>query len=196
MQVLTVAHLKGGCGKTTTAAYLAHALKDAGQRVLVIDADPQGSLLRWSRRGAWSIPVRHMPSAHLDRDLAGLYTESFDWAVVDTGPYDMGVVEAAMRAADVILLPTSPGVMEIGQVKATCALAERAGGAHLVRILLNRPKASTRIKDAREAMAATGRTVLQAVIPLRVAVEDSAADTPDRTHGFHGYTGVALEILA
>lgn len=196
MKVITVAHLKGGSAKTTSAAYLAHALADTGQRVLAIDADPQGSLLRWSRRGAWSIPVRHMPSAHLDRDLAGLYTEPFDWAVIDTGPYDLGIVEAAMRAADFILLPTSPGVMEIGQVKATCALAEQAGGAHRVRILLNRPKASTRIKDAREAMAATGRTVLQAEIPLRVAVEDSAADAPDRAYGFHGYTGVALEILA
>lgn len=57
--ILTVANLKGGTSKTTTAAYLAHALAELGQRVLVVDADPQGSISRWAEMGEWTIPVRH-----------------------------------------------------------------------------------------------------------------------------------------
>lgn len=42
--VLVVGHFKGGVGKTTTSASIAHGLNLKGHSVLVIDADPQGSI--------------------------------------------------------------------------------------------------------------------------------------------------------
>lgn len=46
MKTIAVAHHKGGVGKTTTTAHLGHALAVQGQRVLLVDLDPQASLTR------------------------------------------------------------------------------------------------------------------------------------------------------
>lgn len=196
MKTIAVAHLKGGAAKTTTTGYLAHALANMGGRVLAIDADPQGSLLRWSRRAKWSIPVRHIATDHLDNDLAGMYLDEFDYVVIDTAPYDRGTTAAAMRAADLIVVTCPPNFEDVAQVKLTYELIARENPKADVRVLLTRvDKRSASPRFAREAIASAGRVVMKAQItalqPLAQAT--SAPASPKR--GYYGYTGVAMELL-
>lgn len=44
MQILAIANQKGGSGKSTLAIHVAYAAVEAGQRVLLVDFDRQGSL--------------------------------------------------------------------------------------------------------------------------------------------------------
>lgn len=62
MNIITMAAIKGGTGKTATAAALAQAAKQAGQRVLAIDLDPQANLtqsLKAEQRQAGIYSVLH-----------------------------------------------------------------------------------------------------------------------------------------
>ena len=50
MRIVAMVNQKGGSGKSTLAACLAVAAQEAGERVFLIDMDPQKSLLKWGHR--------------------------------------------------------------------------------------------------------------------------------------------------
>src|SRR4051794_6939223 len=97
--------MKGGTGKTTSTAYLAHALTERGRRVLALDADPQGSLLRGAEFGGWTIPVERWSPGR-----AGDVAEQGWDVVIDTPPTDqsLGRVESAVRESSHVVVPIAP----------------------------------------------------------------------------------------
>jgi len=76
--ILTVANLKGGTSKTTSAAFLAHALAERGRRVLVVDADPQASITRWAEMAEWRLPVVGKATGRLHVELEEIVGDRFD----------------------------------------------------------------------------------------------------------------------
>ncbi|MHA0290205.1 AAA family ATPase (plasmid) [Mycobacterium sp. C3-094] len=127
---IVVANLKGGSTKTTTAAFVLHALAEAGLSALGVDADGENeSLLAWSEAGEWSVPVIGMPVADLHRKLPGVVGDRYAAVVVDTPPMKerRGVVASAVRIATHVLVPMAPTGMEYARVPAIRELVEEAG---------------------------------------------------------------------
>ena len=123
MDVITLASRKGGAGKSTLTAQLAAQAHTLGKRVLVIDADPQGSLKLWHSRRADGLPRLVTPERGLDRALAFAMIEGFDTVFIDTAPTMWVVVQEAIRAATLTLIPARPGFFDLAAVRETVKVA-------------------------------------------------------------------------
>jgi chromosome partitioning protein len=112
---IVVANVKGGVGKTTTAIYLAAAAVDRGHDpVLLIDCDRQASSAEWlEERPVEGVTVVEAPS---ERTLARAVSRHDGLAVVDAPPGDTRLLGAATAAADVVIVPTRAGGVEISPV--------------------------------------------------------------------------------
>lgn len=175
MRVVTVSNTKPGTGKTTTVAYLAHAIAGAGVRVLAVDADPAGSLTRWAEAGQWQVPVIGLATNQLHAQLSA-HTAGFDVALVDSAPFDQSLTSSsiaysALRAATDVIVPVAPSGVELDRLGPMFAALDavaplRLDGPPRVAVLLNRVVANTNsAREAREALVGGGCRVLDTVIP-------------------------------
>lgn len=125
MLVITLANLKGGSTKTTSAAFIAHALHESGLRVLAVDADGENeSLVSWSEAVSWPFPVIGMPVRNLHQQLPGVAGDQYDAVVIDTPPLkeSRGIVMSAARLSTHIICPMAPSTMEYKRLKAMADL--------------------------------------------------------------------------
>src|SRR3712207_212035 len=104
--IISFLNQKGGVGKTTLAVHLATALAQQGRRVIMVDADPQGSALDWSasRESDALFPVIGLPKPILHRELPKLAAD-YDFLVVDGAPRVYDVARSAIMASDLVLIP-------------------------------------------------------------------------------------------
>lgn len=176
METITVTNLKGGSAKTTTTAYLAHAFAAQGLDVLVVDADPQASTLRWSEAAEWSIPTLALPVKNLHTRLAGIVPPNTDVVLIDTPPLDdqAGIVYSALRSADKIVVTMAPTMLEFERLPDVWAAVDEVGPlrdkpAHAA-VLLNRTVPNANSTDMfRGLLVDAGHDVLTTTIPRREA---------------------------
>ena len=166
------ASLKGGVGKSTSAAYMAAGLVGLGREVVLVDADPQGSALRWSERAEFPWLTVALPTKTIHRQIAQLAGQGD--AVIDTPPGDLGIVASSLRAADIMVVPMQPTTADMDQLAETLSLAEDVAAAKddlRVRILLTRVIKNTRARVlTRDALTEAGHIVLESEVPQSQAL--------------------------
>jgi chromosome partitioning protein len=115
--IWSLVHTKGGVAKTTTCMFLATAASRRGLPVKVVDADPQGSASSWADRAAHlstPLPFEVVPATAAD--LRELVSKPGELILVDTPPGTAAAIDAAIDAADLVIIPTGPRAADIDRV--------------------------------------------------------------------------------
>jgi chromosome partitioning protein len=117
MPVIALLNQKGGVGKTTLSIHIAAELA-TNARVLLIDADPQGSALDWSAQRTESarFSVVGFPKPVLHREIAAL-SNGYDWVIIDGPPRVNELARSAIAASDLVLIPVQPSPFDVWAAK-------------------------------------------------------------------------------
>lgn len=180
MPVLAVLNQKGGVGKTTLATHIAMRLSELKNRVLLIDADRQGSSLDWkaARGDQPAFTVVGLPKDSIHREIAAL-SKDYDWVVIDGPPRVSTVAKSAIAASDMVLIPVQPSPYDVWAAKDIVDLIVE------VRVLkadlkaafaVNRKVVGTAIgRDVASALNDFPIDVLKSSISQRISFAESAA---------------------
>ena len=116
--VLAFLNQKGGVGKTTLAVHVAAALARRSTKVLLIDADPQGSALDWAacRSAAVLFPVIGLPKPTLHKEIPA-HLPHYDYILIDGPPRVNDLARSAIMAADFVVIPVQPSPYDVWAAK-------------------------------------------------------------------------------
>lgn len=152
--LLTIASLKGGAGKTTTALHLAAVAANNGRDVILIDADREHSALEWADRigdrAFRAIAAEPERLARQARAVSPNHT-----VIIDTPPNNREILKTAASVSDHVLVPVRPTGLDVNRLVPTLELlleVEAMRGELDVVILLTQWDARRIL--SREALAA------------------------------------------
>ena len=130
MAIIAVAGRKGGVGKSTIVGNLAAEFAEMGRSVLVLDADPQHSLVAWAAQGEGMLSrcVEKLKASDTDglRGRARSLEKGADLVLIDTPPGMPEIAYQAALVADLMLLPCGPSPLDLFSVKEALSLALKA----------------------------------------------------------------------
>ena len=141
-RIITIAHQKGGVGKSTLALNLSYRFsKDV--KIALTDVDPQGTIM-------------NLQSIVEDFDIINFETmkklrdSDYDVVFIDSPPYIIDTIQPIFEESDFVLVPTKVGVPDIMAISTTIELIKNAQKRNKdlkAAIVLNMLKPNVKIKE-------------------------------------------------
>ena len=156
MKVISLVTQKGGSGKSTLCISLAVAAKEAGYSVCILEMDKQATVTQWRQERSVAEPeVGQIDAARLEEVIGKLQGAEYDYVFLDTPGIDSPGTTAAVRVADLCLIPCRPSPADLRGVKPTLATVHRLG-KEFAFVLTQTPPKSYRVRDTAEGLKVLG----------------------------------------
>lgn len=205
-RIFTVAQQKGGAGKSTLAAHLAVAWLLKKKRVALVDIDPQATLSAWFEaraetlgEAAGRLVFESVTGWRAAKTIDRLAAEC-DAVVVDSPPHAETDARIAVRAADLVIVPTQPSPLDVWATRPTLDMAAKEKTAAV--LVLNRvPPRATITERMMEKLADYDVKLAKARLGNRVAFADSmiagltAAETKPTSPAAKEIRALANELM-
>jgi chromosome partitioning protein len=198
-KIVAFLNQKGGSGKTTIATNVACALVQDGFKTLLVDTDPQGSARDWHEANeAALLPVIGLDRETLPKDIEAV-RGGYEWLVIDGVPQIAKLSAAAVKVADVILIPVQPSPYDVWAcadlvdlIKARQAVTS---GVPKAAFVINRAIKKTKIsREVSAALREYDFPVFDSVTTQSVVYPTTASE--GQTVLSHPDSNAAKEILA
>lgn len=171
-KIITLAHQKGGVGKSTLTLNLAYSFKDH-VRTGVVDMDVQGTISQLKPL------IKNLDIITGVSKLSDLQLLPYDFIFVDTPPYLSADLPALFEMSDLVIIPTKPGIADLMAIRATIAMLQDVHdkNPNLKKVIVfNMVKTSSNITaKIKELVDAYGIPVFKRMITDRVSFARSLA---------------------
>lgn len=195
MNVVAFLSQKGGSGKTTLSVHTAVAAEERGERVCIIDADPQESATAWARARQVETPIVATAQAgELEAAIAAARDERMTLVIVDAPPHATPAASQIAKRADLVIVPVRPSAFDLAAVPAAVEIIKAAkvrGGF----VLSACPFRAPEIEETRLALGGYGLPVVPGEVTDRRAFA-RAITTGSAVTEFEGEGKAAQEICS
>jgi chromosome partitioning protein len=165
-KIIAVGNLKGGTGKSTIAVNLACGLAERTGAVALIDADPQGTATAWLRDGPpqglhlLSLPLADAAGRAMWSDRIIGQRRRQDLVVIDLPPQMGQCFEAALRIADLLVIPLTLSEVDLH------ATAQALAVLHRVQSVRRGPPACLLVPSKVDRRTSVGRQARASLVRL------------------------------
>ena len=201
-KIIVVCNQKGGSGKTTLSMQLAGTLTRRGNRVLVVDADPQGTAMRWAASAEDDKPFPasvvglSAASAKVHREVKK-FIGDYQYIIIDCPPAaDSPVPQSALLVADLALVPTIPSPLDMWAAVGIRQVIENVSEINetlIARLVVNQCQPNTTLaKEVLEILPEFGIDLCKTFIRQRTVYRQSAV-FGQTVHDFGAKAAPAVE---